>query len=431
MQNYDDNRIYWIWLQNICGAGSVMPELLTDAFDGSVVRLYEAEDSEYDALSFVKKPLSDKLKNKSLTKAREIIAYCENEGVGIITPDSAMYPKRLGRIQGRPIVLYYKGVVPNLDLEVCIAEVGTRNMTEYGAQTAYAMAYDLARAGAIVVSGMAKGVDGMAHRGAIDAGGTTIAVTGCGIDRVYPAEHKSLMLDIIKKGAVITEFPPFTPPMGRNFPVRNRIVSGLSLGTLVIEAPSKSGALITAEVAMKQGRDVFAIPGKLGEMSSTGSNSLIKNGAKMVMTVPDILSEYQMLYPDKIDLTKLKANLPRINLNSIQMVAPASYGEVKEDKKTSEGRRAKGLRQSLKENEDDNTENNASQTKEKCDFALPDDISELRRTVLTRLMGGPVAAEELMSGTSFKVDELLVELTMLELEGVIEALPGGSYKLIK
>ena len=282
MQNYDDNRIYWIWLQNICGAGSVMPELLADAFDGSVVRLYEAEDSEYDALSFVKKPLADKLKNKSLTKAREIIAYCENEGVGIITPDSAMYPKRLGRIQGRPIVLYYKGVVPNLDLEVCIAEVGTRNMTEYGAQTAYAMAYDLARAGAIVVSGMAKGVDGMAHRGAIDAGGTTIAVTGCGIDRVYPAEHKSLMLDIIKKGAVITEFPPFTPPMGRNFPVRNRIVSGLSLGTLVIEAPTKSGALITAEVAMKQGRDVFAIPGKLGEMSSTGSNSLIKNGAKIL-----------------------------------------------------------------------------------------------------------------------------------------------------
>ena len=431
MQNYDDNRIYWLWLQNICGAGSPMPELLTDAFDGSVVRLYEADGEVYETLPFVKKPLAEKLKNKSLNKANEILAYCENEGVGIVTPDSVLYPKRLSRIQCKPIVLYYKGVLPNLDLEVCIAEVGTRNMTEYGAHTAYAMAYDLTRAGAVVVSGMAKGVDGMAHRGAIDAGGVTVAVTGCGIDRVYPSEHKSLMQEILKKGAVITEFPPFTPPMGRNFPIRNRIVSGLSLGTLVIEAPDKSGALITAEVAMKQGRDVFAIPGKLGEMSSMGSNSLIRSGAKMIMSVSDILSEYQPLYPDKIDMTRLVGKRPKINLEYRPAAAPSPYSESAAAQQDAEKPRRKRGKASADGSLAEADTVTVSESHQKP-LEIPEDASDIRRGILNRLKNGEsMTSDELMSGTEFKTDELLVELTMLELEGFIEALPGGSYKLIK
>lgn len=426
MQNFDDNRIYWIWLQNICGAGSAMPELLLDLFDGSVVKLYEADEAEVSQIPFVKPALAKKLADKSLTKAKEIVAYCSNEGAGILTPDSTLYPKRLKRIQGKPIVLYYKGVLQDLDLEVCIAEVGTRNMTEYGCQTAYAMAYDLTRAGAVVVSGLAKGVDGMAHRGAIDAGGVTVAVTGCGIDRVYPSEHKPLMQEIIKKGMVMTEFPPFTPPMGRNFPIRNRIVSGLSLGTLVIEAPSKSGALITASVAAKQGRDVFAIPGKLGEMSSTGTNELIRNGAKMVTGVPDILREYQTLYPDKIDMTRLDSKRPRITLGYSEAATPVPYTDKPEKKES----KRPSVRKKSSDGDTDGAEKTDVARAEP--YTVPEDVTEIRRIILTKLMSDEaLTSDELVSGTELRIDELLVELTMLELEGTVEALPGGSYRLLK
>jgi DNA processing protein len=305
MQEYQTDKLLWIWLQNVCGAGSPTPHLLLDAFGSSVNRVYEASEEEYSLLPFVKPALISKLKNKSLSKAKEIIAYCENEGVGILTLDSPLYPKRLGRIQSAPIVLYYRGFLVDLDKEVCIAEVGTRNMTEYGYQMSYSMGYDLSRAGAVVVSGMAKGVDGMAHRGALDAGGYTVAVLGNGIERAYPSDHLGLMNEIIRHGAVITEFPPFTPPMGRNFPIRNRIISGLSLGTLVIEAPEKSGALITAETAAKQGREVFAIPGSVLSTAYSVANKLIRDGAKSVSCAEDILRSYSVIYPERINLAAI------------------------------------------------------------------------------------------------------------------------------
>ena len=182
MLGSENRNILWIWLQLACGAGSSAPEQLLDAFDSSIVKIYEAEEDEYLELPFVKEKLRAKLCDKRLEKALEINAYCQNEGVGILTPDSSLYPKRLARIQNKPIVLYYKGILTDLDREVCIAEVGTRNMSEYGSYTSYSIAYDMAKAGAVVVSGMAKGVDGMAHRGALDAGGYTVAVLGC--DRI-------------------------------------------------------------------------------------------------------------------------------------------------------------------------------------------------------------------------------------------------------
>ena len=209
-----DNRLLWLWLQNVCGAGSSMPELLLDAFDLSIEKLYDAAEPDYASFRFIKDSLKQKLCNKELKKAKQILAYCENEGIGIVTPDSSLYPRRLSRIQSKPIVLYYKGTLVDLDKEVCIAEVGTRDMTEYGCHTAYSMAYDMAKAGAAVISGMAKGVDGMAHRGAIDAGGYTVAVLGCGIDRAYAPEHQALMNEIIIYGVVLSEYPPFTPPYG-------------------------------------------------------------------------------------------------------------------------------------------------------------------------------------------------------------------------
>lgn len=460
MQNEHTERLLWIWLQNLCGAGSPTPELLLNAFDSSIKRIYEASEDDYAQLPFMKPALKAKLMNKSLIKAMEINAYCENEGIGVLTPDSLLYPKRLGRIQGKPIVLYYRGILLDLDSEVCIAEVGTRNMTEYGAQTSYSLAYDMAKAGAVVVSGMAKGVDGMAHRGALDAGGYTVAVLGNGIDRAYPSEHLNLMNEIIRNGAVITEFPPFTPPMGRNFPIRNRIISGLSLGTLVIEAPKSSGALITAQTALKQGREVFAIPGKIGELSSTGTNELLRNGAKMITSAEDILLEYQATYPSKINLNRISSVITKNReLDRIRNAAsnrPYTYvnkdedanlrraverseklmaGEVSEDELKTEKRPIKkfgapiGASLDSKKTVAESEDNIVSESKKAEGFTIPEDASETRKAILSCLLISDMTSDEIAIRTDIAINEVLVELTMLEIEGMIVALPGGSYKI--
>ncbi len=415
----ENTTLYWLWLQNLCGEGSVLPEILISHF-GSVETIYEAVESDYEQVQGITARSVKKLADKSLDKAREILAYCKNEGVGILTPDSALYPKRLLRIPCKPAVLYYKGVMVDIDREVCIAEVGTREMTEYGSRTAYTMAYDMARSGAVVVSGMAKGVDGMAHRGALDAGGYTVAVLGCGIDRAYPSEHVGLMKEIIGCGVVMTEFRPFTPPIGRNFPMRNRIVSGLSLGTLVIEAPKKSGALITAETALKQGRDVFALPGKVGEMSSEGSNHLIKNGAKMVMGATDILVEYQKLYPTKIDLNKITAIKSR-------NFAPASF--VASETPSFSEKRGESAEKRASVSEKKMTKPLKEEKKEKA-YTLPSGVEGKQLEILTLLMNeGEMTSDMIASKTETPIADILVELTMLEIMGHISANPGGTYKL--
>ena len=192
-------------------------------------------------------------------------------------------------------------------------------MTEYGKRSAYTITYDLAKCGAVIISGMALGIDGICHRAAIDAGGQTVAVLGCGIDRIYPAEHESLYNEITENGAVITEFKPGTPPAGYNFPLRNRILSGLSQGTFVIEADKRSGAMITARSAIFQCLYIFALPGKVGEMNSSGTNSLIQKGAKMVTTALDILDEYAGLYTASIRIEKTAYRSPEKHLTVPQL----------------------------------------------------------------------------------------------------------------
>lgn len=415
----ENSILYWLWLQTVCGEGSVIPEILISHF-GSIDEVYKAEESDYEKVAGITARSVKKLAGKSLDKPREILAYCKNEGVGILTPDMTLYPKRLNRIPCKPAVLYYRGTMVDFDREVCIAEVGTRDMTEYGSRVAYTMAYDMARGGAVVVSGMAKGVDGMAHRGALDAGGYTVAVLGCGIDRAYPSEHVGLMNEIIKCGLVMTEFRPFTPPMGRNFPMRNRIVSGLSLGTLVIEAPKKSGALITAETALKQGRDVFALPGKVGEITSEGSNTLIRNGAKMVTGAADILVEYQSLYPTKIDLNKITAIKSR-------NFAPASYVAAEAPNYSEKRRESTEKRASLSEKE---IKKPVKEAKEEKTYTLPPDIEGKQLEILRLLMNeGEMTADAIAAKTEIAITDVLVELTMLEIMGHISAGPGGTYKL--
>lgn len=229
----------------------------------------------------------------------EELKQIETAAVRVVTRADAEYPKNLREVYDPPIVLYVKGTLSERDA-LSIAVVGSRRTTLYGQDMARKLAYQLARVGVTVVSGLARGIDTAAHTGTLQAKGRTVAVIGCGIDTVYPAENEKLANEIVEKGgAVVTEFPFGVKPDKQNFPMRNRIISGWSLGTVVVEANLKSGALITANQAAEQGRQVFAVPGRADSILSRGTNKLIKDGAKLTEDAEDILGEFEYLLPKR------------------------------------------------------------------------------------------------------------------------------------
>lgn len=248
--------------------------------------------------------LDDKKLNRELTLAKKL-------GLKIMTWEDKDYPKNLKQIPGAPIVLYIKGELKEED-KISIAIVGSRRASFYGLSSAEKFAGDLAEAGFTIVSGMARGIDTSAHRGALKKSGRTIAVMGSGFNQIYPEENKELADEIAKDGAVISEFPVDTHPLKLNFPRRNRIISGLSLGTLVVEAAQNSGALITADFALEQGREVFSLPGKVDADNSFGTNGLIKQGAKLVSCASDILEEFNL---QLIPRPKIKISPPKLKLS--------------------------------------------------------------------------------------------------------------------
>jgi DNA processing protein len=223
-------------------------------------------------------------------KVERELSLLQKVGGTIVTSGDETYPSRLKNIYDPPPVLYVRGQLRKED-EVAVAIVGSRKTSSYGRTMTERVSQELATRGVTIVSGMARGIDSVAHQGAISAGGRTIAVLGCGVDVVYPPENRNLFQDIIDHGAILSEFPMGSPPEGSHFPKRNRVISGLSVGVVVVEAGQRSGSLITANYALEQGRDVFAVPGNIGMASSRGTNQLIKQGAKLVESSQDILIE--------------------------------------------------------------------------------------------------------------------------------------------
>lgn len=232
--------------------------------------------------------LSDSLKQQ----AEKQFAFCQKNNIHLISILSDEYPINLQNSPAPPPILYYKGSLSPKD-EVSVSIVGSRNFTPYGKVVTQKLAYELASAGITIISGMARGIDTISHQSAINAKSRTIAVLGNGIDVVYPSENKNLYDQIAENGAILSEFPLHTSPIAKNFPIRNRIVAGLSLGTLVIEAAKKSGTLITARLAAEAGREVYAVPGNLYTPTSEGTNELIKDGAKIITTSQDIINDLQ------------------------------------------------------------------------------------------------------------------------------------------
>ena len=270
--------------------------------------IYFAPEEELLLAEGVTKTQCALLADKSLDRAEKVLEDCAKDGQFLLTMDDAAYPARLRNIYDPPLLLYGKGSLPLFDEEVAVTVVGTRSCTPYGVKAASELGYELAKQGALLVSGMAKGIDGEALRGALRAGGFTAAVLGGGADVVYPAANRRLYEDIAATGVILSEYPPGTEPRGEHFPVRNRLLSALSVATLVVEAPERSGALITAATALEQGREVFAVPGPFDAPMSRGCNGLIREGAGLVCEAWDVLSFYESRYPHKLRL--LRAKLP-------------------------------------------------------------------------------------------------------------------------
>lgn len=287
-----DEKAYWIGFNLVKGVGAVRLQGLLDFFGN----LEMAWNAPYDALR--QAGLSEKIVEQFLTLRKQvdlcqILGRIEQAGIRVFTWNDEDYPRRLREIDQSPPVLYCLGAIEPED-EWAVAIVGTRRISAYGRQVTQELSAFLARRGVTVVSGLARGVDALAHQTAIQNGGRTFAVLGSGVDKIYPPEHRKLAQEISERGAVISDYAPGTPPDGSNFPPRNRIISGLTLATVVIEAGETSGALITANFAANQGRDVFAVPGSIYAPQSIGTNRLIQDGARPLLKMDDVLESLNL-----------------------------------------------------------------------------------------------------------------------------------------
>lgn len=299
-----ENVRYWLWLQRALGCGSNIGPII-DEF-GSAKGLYNANLLEWRMSTCLSARQIKALEETALEDIDKIISICRENGWLIIDYEDDLYPKRLKEIINPPAVLYADGEMADVDSFITIGIVGTRQASEYAVRVAHIMSRGIAEAGAVVVSGGALGVDTYAHRGALAAGGKTIAVLGCGLGTKYLVKNEGLRNMIRKSGVLITEFEPFTPASRTTFPIRNRIISGLSLGVLVVEAGEKSGSLITARCALEQNRDVYAVPVSVLSTEFSGTNRLIDDGARVV-TKPVHLIESYLPYYSTADASKIRS----------------------------------------------------------------------------------------------------------------------------
>jgi DNA processing protein len=284
----ENETAFWLAISRVPHIGPVRIERLLARF-GSLASVWSASREELRA-TLDPKPLAELLAARSRVDPVGELDRIARLGIRAVHPGHSSYPRMLAEITGRPSILYVRGELLPAD-DTSVAIVGTRRATPYGRQAAERIAGELAQAGVTIISGLARGVDAAAHRAALGAGGRTIAVLGSGPDVIYPPEHRGLAEQILESGAIISEFTPGSKPDAQNFPARNRLISGMTLGTLVIEAPLRSGALITATFAADQGREVFVIPGSIFAQSSEGTNALLRDGARIARNGADLLED--------------------------------------------------------------------------------------------------------------------------------------------
>jgi len=301
-----------VCLNTVLDIGSIRLNKLLQYFD-TPENILKAPIGALNSVSGIGEKIASKIKSLTQEDSEREFVLAKKCGVKIISFEDTAYPENLKHIPDPPIILYVKGELKQQDT-FCLAIVGSRRASFYGLSSAQGFAFELSLRGFTIVSGMARGIDTYAHKGALKQGGRTIAVMGSGFNCIYPAENEELVGEIAHSGVVVSEFPMDTRPLRQNFPRRNRVISGLSLGVLVVEAAQNSGALITADFALEQGRDVFALPGKLDSHTSFGTNDLIKQGAKLVTCIDDIIEEYGLTPASGNELsagTEQRVSVPR------------------------------------------------------------------------------------------------------------------------
>lgn len=394
------NKLYWIWLTMVFGAGNPRVwELLRECED--VKDAYDRVLNGKYSLTSGEKLL---FAGASLEKAEEIVHFCEKENIFIFTYDDEKYPSLLKSIFNPPVVLFVAGNEDVFESELSITVVGTRNSSDYGLNAALKISTELAKSGFTLISGFAMGVDSVVHRAALSQDGCTIAVLGCGIDVVYPKANSDIREMIMKKGAFVTEFLPGTPPLGKNFPIRNRILSGLSLGVFVVEAPYGSGALITADLAIEQGRDVFCLPPHdIFSSAYQGVVKYLRDGAVPVFGHLDIVYEYYTTFSHK--LSSLKPEMEYISADDSSLFSKKS-SKRKDSFKSTE----------------------LEKPAETVDISY-DGLSELQIKIVDFLRNGAKHIDEIGTECSLDMAQLLTEITDLEISGIIKSLPGKLYSL--
>ena len=371
---------YKIWLAHALGPGSDYLTAISE-FD-SAQAFFEASETEWRMIGVFTPAQLGRLSKRDIKRASKAAQICANNSWHIVTQTDEYYPPHLKNISNSPAILYVNGELECLKSMLNISIVGARDASRYGKEVAYRLAASLVKAGATIISGGALGIDSASHEGAISAGGKTVAVMGCGLGASYLPENESLRNKVSQNGAVITEYYPLSSPSRGSFPMRNRIISGMSLATVIVEAGEKSGSLGTAQHAIQQGRDVCAVPGDAISSAYIGSNILIANGAKPVFSAADVLSDYVYTYPELINFDNIERTLA-----SSSQSAPVKQ-------------------------------------------RMPDGMSEKHCKVYELFSDGEIAYDVLILKSGLSAPELSVILTELELQGVITACPGNRYKIV-
>ena len=397
--------VHWIWLATRPEISDRLKRIVLDRF-ADAEDVYYADREAYSNVEGLTSKALDALLDKDLCKAEKILETCLAKEIRICTYHDDAYPAILKNIVDPPLVFYYKGQIPNFETQPVIGVVGTRKASAYGMNTAYQMGYQIGRCGGLVVSGAADGIDAMAMEGALLAGATVVGILGCGADKVYPACNRKLYADTQLQGCLMTEFPPGTPPYGWNFPKRNRIISGLSNGVLVVEAPKRSGALITARDAADQGRDVFVVPGNVGVDTCEGSNALLRQGAISVSSGWDVVSEYAAMYPDKI-----------------REEAPLQNAEIPARKVAQTPRIPKKPGTSDRKKEKKPIDKEEKQAYSDQSKVLASLTSE-EQTVL-QLLEKECLVDDLIARADLPAGKVQATLTMLQIKGLVRQLPGN------
>ena len=397
-----NGAVPWIRLQSALGAGAALSEIIE--YFGSAKALFDAGETEWRMSPVLVPRQIEKLCESTEAQANEVLATCKMNGWQVVPYDDPHYPERLRSIFNPPAVLYVDGELPDIDNSIVIGIVGTRRASDYAVKAADVMSRGIAERGAIVASGGALGVDTAAHNGAMLAGGKTIAVLGCGLGTKYLMENKPLRDAVVKNGALITEFQPFTPASKYTFPIRNRIISGISLGVLVVEASVKSGSLITANYALEQGKDVFALPCSILDPAFAGTNKLIDDGAIVATKPLDLLYPYAEEYGVKIDEVKSVGKIMRETGDKSANV----YGKARDISfdNLQAGRKKREARQKAAA-----------------------ELSGKTKAVFNALGEEYQSADEISRAAGLSIGEALTALTALEIAGLAVSAGGKRYRL--